>query len=210
MNARKPARQAKKGATAERPEFRWCRPSAAEIAVFRAGNERVELSYQERGQSAGGYPQGYDVDHNTVRLGCGEAVWMTACEALKAWRMFPDDWTAIEPEGAAIQEGNTLTMLARGYGLWWMSGCRIVYTVAETEPVRRFGFAYGTLETHVEQGEERFLVEMLEDGSVWYDLRAFSRPRFWPVKLMRPLARRLQKRFVRESLDAMFAATNGG
>lgn len=194
-------------ATGGRPEFRLHRPEAAEVVAFRAKNESAAFGYAELGQSAGGYPAGYNVDHNSVRLGWGDEVWARACAALKTWRMFPAGWTAIEPADEPVREGQTLTMLARGYGVWWMSGCRIVYMVEESGPVRRFGFAYGTLTTHVEQGEERFIVEMLEDGTVWYDLRAFSRPRFWPVRLMKPLARRLQKRFVQESLAAMVAAT---
>jgi uncharacterized protein (UPF0548 family) len=197
------------GPSATRPEFRWRRPTAAELAAFRVKNEDVALSYREVGQSADRYPAGYNVDHNAVRLGSGEAVWTRACEALRRWKMFPEGWTAITPAEEPVRAGLTLTMQARGCGLWWMNGCRIVYVVDDAGPVRRFGFAYGTLITHVEQGEERFLVEMLEDGSVWYDLRAFSRPRFWPVKLMKPLARRLQKRFVQESLAAMCASVRG-
>lgn len=206
MNELKTKESVTKARAAMRPEFCWRRPTAARVTAFRARNEDVGFGYEELGQSAGGYPAGYNVDHNTVRLGRGEDVWTRACAALKGWRMFPAGWTAIEPTGEPVRVGLTLTMQARGYGLWWMNGCRIVYVVEETGPVRRFGFAYGTLATHVEQGEERFLVEMREDGSVWYDLRAFSRPRFWPVKMMKPLARRLQRRFVRESLAAMVAA----
>lgn len=188
------------------PRYFLRRPTTAEIAAFRAGNERASFSYSELGQSAEAYPKGYNVDHNSVRLGWGEDVWRNACEALKAWRMFPEGWTAIEPANEPVRIGQTLTMIARGCGLWWMNGCRIVYLVDESGPVRRFGFAYGTLTTHVELGEERFMVEMLEDGTVWYDIRAFSRPRFWPVRLFKPLARRLQRRFVNESLAAMVSA----
>ncbi len=72
--------------------------------------------------------------------------------------------------------------------------------------MRRFGFAYGTLPAHVEQGEERFTVERHANGEVWYDLRAFSKPRYWPVRIGKPLARRLQRRFVRDSQRAMLAA----
>lgn len=67
----------------------------------------------------------------------------------------------------------------------------------------RFGFAYGTLPGHVECGEERFLVECDDDGTVWYDVQAFSRPMHILTKLGYPLVRRLQKRFVRESAEAM-------
>jgi uncharacterized protein (UPF0548 family) len=94
-------------------------------------------------------------------------------------------------------------MQAHALGVWWLNACRIIYVLDEQAPVRRFGFAYGTLPAHVEQGEERFSVELQPDGSVWYDLRAFSRPRYWPVRLGKPFARRLQMRFVRESMTAM-------
>jgi uncharacterized protein (UPF0548 family) len=71
---------------------------------------------------------------------------------------------------------------------------------------RRFGFAYGTLPDHVESGEERFLLELADDGAVYYDIIAFSRPRHFLAKLAYPLVRRLQKRFGRNSAAAMLAA----
>ncbi len=43
--------------------------------------------------------------------------------------------------------------------------------------MRRFGFAYGTLPDHAGSGEELFLIEWDRgEGSVWYDVLAFSRP----------------------------------
>jgi uncharacterized protein (UPF0548 family) len=186
------------------PRFHWRKPASHEIEAFRARNSAATFSYSGLGESASGHPAGYTLDHNRVQLGHGEGTWRRACAALETWRMFPQPWTAIEPAAEPIRVGTTFTMLAHACGLWWMSACRIVYRVDETAAGhRRFGFAYGTLPAHVEEGEERFMVEMLADGSVWYDLRAFSRPRFWPVRMMRPLARRLQKRFVRESLAEM-------
>ena len=68
---------------------------------------------------------------------------------------------------------------------------------------RRFGFAYGTLPGHVEQGEERFLVERTDDDTVWYDILALSRPRHILTKIGYPFVRRLQKRFGRESAATM-------
>ena len=55
---------------------------------------------------------------------------------------------------------------------------RVVYVV--NEPDRR-GFAYGTIAGHPESGEESFIVERAADGSVWLEIRAFSRPSnaFW-------------------------------
>jgi uncharacterized protein (UPF0548 family) len=76
--------------------------------------------------------------------------------------------------------------------------------------VRR-SFAYGTLPEHGERGEERFTVEWRrEDDSVFYELYAFSRPNHLIARLGYPLARRLQRRFARDSLRAMLHATNQG
>ena len=67
----------------------------------------------------------------------------------------------------------------------------------------KYGFAYGTLPDHAAIGEERFSVEFhADDGKVWYDVYAFSRPR--PLaRLAFPYSRALQKRFAEDSKKAM-------
>ena len=117
--------------------------------------------------------------------------------------MFPAPWTRVVAPRPVVAAGDTVAMVAHAFG-WWLNSCRIVYVI---DAPNAFGFAYGTLAAHVERGEERFSIEMKEDGTVWYDLFAFSRPRYWPVRIAKPLARRLQRRFARESLRAMSAAT---
>ena len=182
------------------------------MAAFLAAQEGASWSYSEVGASRHNAerPRGYDIDHNRVQIGSGEADYATACAAIRAWKMFPRPWTRISPADTPVQIGETVAMQAHALGLWWMNAARIVYTIDEQGPMRRFGFAYGTLPAHVEQGEERFSVELREDGSVWYDLRAFSRPRYWPVRIGKRLARRLQARFVRESQTSMCAAVVAG
>lgn len=179
-------------------------PTRDEIRAFLARQKGRPFSYPEAGASRGDPPQGYDVDHNRVRLGEGPAAFAAACEAIRTWRMGRLGWVELQaPDEARMEAGLEVAMLVHRFGLWWLNAARIVYTVDEDSPVRRFGFAYGTLEDHVEMGEERFTVEQLADGSVWYDLYAFSRPRLWLVRLARPLARRLQRRFQVESKAAM-------
>jgi uncharacterized protein (UPF0548 family) len=103
-------------------------------------------------------------------------------------------------------------MTARVLSQWWINACRIVYVIDEKKPsaeaIARFGFAYGTLQEHVESGEEQFLIEQLADGSVWYVLSSFSRPRLWCVRMAYPWVRRLQRQFVRDSLRGMHDAVN--
>ena len=94
-------------------------------------------------------------------------------------------------------------MAVHHLGFWSLNACRIVYTIEETGPIERFGFAYGTLPDHAAIGEERFTVEFhSHDQAVWYDVYAFSRPR--PLaRLAYPYTRALQKRFAADSKRAM-------
>lgn len=179
------------------------RPDAAHVRRYLDAQRRLPLTYAAVGATNGGpAPPGFVVDHNRQRLGRGEAVFARAREGVRRWRMFPAAWTAIEPAGAEVAEGQVVAVLVRALGVWWLNAARIVYVIDEP---RRFGFAYGTLPGHAERGEERFLVERRDDDEVWYDLYAFSRPRYWAARLARPLARTLQRRFARDSKAAMAA-----
>ena len=185
------------------------RPSPEEIQTFLIRQRDRPFSYPEVGASRGEPPAGYKIDHNRTCLGSGDVAFAAACEAVRSWRMARLGWAELQAPEAPITPGLDVAVRVRCFGLWWLNALRVVYTVDKDGPVRRFGFAYGTLEDHVEQGEERFTVEQLADGSVWYDLFAFSRPRFWMVRLGRPLARRLQKRFQVDSKAAMEQAVQG-
>jgi uncharacterized protein (UPF0548 family) len=78
----------------------------------------------------------------------------------------------------------------------------------ERNATETYIFAYGTLRQHGEMGEERFTVELNHtDQSVWYDIYAFSRPHLLP-RLVYPFTRPLQKRFARDSLQAMLRAAS--
>jgi uncharacterized protein (UPF0548 family) len=184
-------------------------PSERDVSAFLEANRKVEgFSYLEVGASRHNAerPRGYAIDHNRIEIGRGTEDFEAGCDAIRQWRTFPRPWTRISLPDTPIRIGETVVMQAHALGLWWLNAARIVYTLDENGATRRFGFAYGTLPAHVEQGEERFSVELDSDGRVWYDLRAFSRPRYWPVRIGEDLARRLQARFVRESQASMLAA----
>src|SRR5207248_1742001 len=113
-------------------------------------------------------------------------------------------WVELCWPDAPIAAGSTVGILSRQCGFWTLNASRIVYLVEEENPVRRFGFAYGTLPDHVERGEERFTVEWRrDDDSVWYDVVAFSLPNHLFCKACFPLTRLLQKRFAEDSKRAM-------
>jgi uncharacterized protein (UPF0548 family) len=183
------------------------RPNRETVDAFLASQREQPLTYQPAGATRGSasWPAGFNHDRNSALLGEGAAVFAKACAALRAWRMFPAGWTVILPENAPQEEGCCVALLIRAFGVWWLNSARIVYTLDSPAAgiKARAGFAYGTLPGHVESGEECFSVVWSEDGTVRYHLDAFSRPRLWLVRLAKPIARRLQRKFIRESLAAM-------
>jgi uncharacterized protein (UPF0548 family) len=192
--------------------FLFSEPSTERISRFLDAQRDAPFSYDEVGASHedAKAPAGYAVDHNRIRLGEGRETFDRAVAALYAWKMFDLGWARVVPEGAPVEVGTTVAVLAKHYGFHSLNPCRISYTIEQDEGdlVRR-GFAYGTLPDHGERGEERFTIEWHhEDDSVFYDLYAFSRPNQLLAKLGYPLARHLQHRFARDSLQAMVRATN--
>ena len=179
------------------------KPDERAIARFLDSQRAASFSYPETGATSHLPPAGYDVDHNRVWLGAGRETLERGIAAVRRWTMFDLGWVELHRRDTRIEVGATVAVLASCVAVWSLNAARIVYVVEEE---RRFGFAYGTLEDHVEQGEERFLVEMFPDGSVWYDILALSRPRHWAARMGYPLTRRLQRRFARDSMAAMALA----
>lgn len=179
------------------------RPTEDATRRFLEIQRRQPFAYPETGRTSSDPPAGYVVDHNRIRLGSGDAAFASARLAVTRWKMFELGWVELLWPDAPITAGTTVAVLARCWGFWSLNAARIVYTVNEP---RRFGFAYGTLPEHVERGEERFLVEWLPNNEVWYDILAFSRPNSPLIQIGYPLARRLQKRFARDSMGSMSRA----
>jgi len=183
------------------------RPSTGAIREFLARQSQLGFTYSEIGSTATVPPAGYAVDRTRVRLGAGEQVFSRAKAALSRWDHFRLGWVEAWSPATLIQPGAVVAVLAREFGVWSLNACRIVYVLDEPGPIRRYGFAYGTLPDHVETGEERFVIEWDEaGGEVYYDILAFSRPRRPLIRLANPYVRRVQKRFSRESAAAMARA----
>jgi len=182
------------------------KPSRDRIRTFIESQRDQPFSYCEQGATKGPAPRGYTVDRNRIQLGRGEKVFARAVDALRQWKMFETGWLELCWPDALIQVGVTVAIMARHYGFWSLNASRIIYVVDDRGAQPRYGFAYGTLPEHAETGEERFTVELCpQDETVWYDIYAFSRPNGL-ARLGSPLARNLQRRFVRDSKAAMLRA----
>jgi uncharacterized protein (UPF0548 family) len=187
--------------------FYFRKPSVSSLTDFLDSQAGLNLTYSAVGATATEPPPGYVVDHTRIKLGTGLSVFMEGKGALQRWEHFQLGW--VEPcwPDTPIEPGQVVAVLGKVCGLWCLNACRIVYVVDEDGPVKRYGFAYGTLPKHVESGEERFVVEWQEpDSSVWYDILAFSRPNQLLARLGYPVVRGLQKRFAKDSAAAVLRA----
>lgn len=112
------------------------------------------------------------------------------------------------PDGTPFAApGDTVLLVTPVFGPFSIkSPVRVVYLVDEP---KRKGFAYGTVDGHPEQGEEAFIVEQKEDGSVWLTVRAFSRPssRFWLA--VSPILRQMQAMYTRRYLRSLAVPFGG-
>ena len=184
------------------------RPDVAKVATWLGYLDETALSYDHRGGVEKPPATGFIIDSHQVRLGTGEACFSAACRAIDAWVMFPH-WAPVLPTPAPQTPGSVVAMTCRILGLWWVNPCRILRRHDSHDGVERtHGFTYGTLPPHAECGEERFRVRMDANGTVWYEIDAFSKPRHWMARLGFPLARWWQLRFVRDSKAAMQRAVS--
>ncbi|HWO01373.1 MAG TPA: DUF1990 domain-containing protein [Blastocatellia bacterium] len=187
--------------------FLRTRPSNEFAKRFIDFQRNLDFSYSTAAADHMAAPRGYTIDHNRIELGEGEEVFARAIAAIKRWEMFNIGWLELLWPEAPIQEGTTVAVLAHHLGFWSLNACRIVSVIEEEGPRREFGFVYGTLPDHAERGQERFAVEWdRESGKVFYDILAYSRPNKLLARLGYPFTRALQKRFARDSMQAMVLA----
>ena len=131
-------------------------PSSDKIQRCIALQSHFTFSYPEVGASSREMPSGYNIDRNRILLGSGESTWLRSMQSIREWQMFCMPWVRLYWPTSPIEVGTTVAVQATHFGFCSLNFARIVYTINEDGPVRRFGFAYGTLEEHSERGEERF------------------------------------------------------
>lgn len=164
-----------------------------------------------KGLRAGTLPPGFAHDFMQTRIGWGSDAFAAARRAFAQWMQFDLGWVRIANPAATIATGQIVAVEAHTAGLWSVNLSRIVDTV---ETGTRFGFLYATTRHHVEEGQERFLLEFDPvTEAVLYSIEAVSRPRHPLARLGWPFTRAMQHRFARDSharmLRAVEAAASG-
>jgi uncharacterized protein (UPF0548 family) len=140
------------------------------------------LTYPETGATRGtDLPAGYRHVRRHEHLGTGVAAFRRAAEGLRRWDMQRGAGLRVPADTPPPAEGIRVTFGLAGL---LRIPCEVVWVVDEA---RCYGYAYGTLPGHPESGEEAFAVHLDEDGQVWLDIRAFSRPARWYTRLCGPL-----------------------
>ena len=182
--------------------FSLTRPDqdAIEAALNRAarlGPACPELLSLREGLTAGRIPLGFARDVSLSEIGRGEGAFARARLALEQWAEFDLGWARVANPRARVRKGELVAVEAHTVGLWSLNLSRVVETVDTPE---RFGFLYATTAMHIEEGQERFLVEFDRSSErVLYLIEAVSRPRHLLARLGWPVGRVMQSRFRRDS-----------
>ena len=176
------------------------RPSAAALDRLVAEQGALALTYSEVGATRGRMPDGYRHDEHRVELGRGDRVFERAVRGLRQWEAHRGAGLTLRPEAPELRVGADVAVVLPLPTITAVAVCRIVLVVDEPDT---FGFAYGTLPAHPEQGEEAFFVEREGDDVVRFTVTAFSRPRHPLARLGGPVSRRVQVMTTRRYLEAL-------
>jgi len=200
----------KRGPPLHRAMMRLRRPSRADLLAFAQDQHGVPFSYPEVGSAIGDLPSDlpghYTIDRYGTDLGVGQEVYDRARQALLEWRHCDLGWVTVVAAEPLPRAGGDLAVHVHVPPVHHLNGGRITVCHEESLPGggRRLRLGYGTLATHAEQGEERFEVSLdAATGRVRYDVVAFSRPRLAAARLFASWTRRLQRRFARDTCQAM-------
>ncbi|MBT2398347.1 DUF1990 family protein [Streptomyces sp. ISL-100] len=129
-------------------------------------------------------PAGYNHLRHRVPVGAGRAAFESAGTAVTTWQLHRASGVRVRADAARAEPGVAVEVSLGAGPLRLAAPCEVVWTAYEND---RTGFAYGTTGRHPERGEESFVVELADDGTVWFTVTAFSRPARWYSRLAGPV-----------------------
>jgi uncharacterized protein (UPF0548 family) len=173
------------------------RMGGREIAarLERAAGE--DLTYDHVGSTLADGTQG---KRSSRTLGQGDADFDEAVARLRAWGAHRGIGAVVHPAGAPLEEGLDVVVEMRRGPVAVVVPCRVVQVVDEPG---RLGFAYGTLPGHVEKGEESFLVEKGDDGTVTGTVTVDAALGTLAAKLAAPMVFVIQRWATKRYLSAL-------
>lgn len=186
--------------------LRLGRPSAAQLDRLLEHARGSSLTYAHVGSTLSPIDARRSVHQQHLVLGHGPEAFESATLGLRRWACHGGIRAAVHPGGAAIEVGSTLlVVLPAGPGSIVVPD-RVVAVVDEPG---RFGFAYGTLEGHQERGEESFVAELLDDGTVRGTITVDAVAATLPARIAAPVVVRFQRLAVTRYLSSWRAFVQG-
>lgn len=182
--------------------MRFVRPSDSGAMIRLVEEMRhTKPTYDDLGATlVGKRPEGFHHHRYDVTLGTGVDVFDRAVAGLKNWEAHRIAGVRVFPDGQEISKGATVIVTVGTPLMALAAPCRIVGVI---DGQNRWGFAYGTLPGHPEQGEEAFVVSIAPDETVRFEVEAFSRPGDILVRLAGPVGRGFQQGGTRNYLSAL-------
>ncbi len=179
------------------------RPSDDYLAKLVHEATTMSLSYEMPGMTRTGHaPEDFLVQREEANVGEGSEAFDIAIHSLDTWQVHRDAGLRVVADGV-VRAGATVVLVVRLAAVYLSVACRIIYTVEEAD---RHGFAYGTLDHHVESGEELFAVERDVAGHVSFSVTSYSRPGHLATALSGPIGRWIQHAATKRYVQAMQAA----
>jgi len=173
------------------------RSSTADLERILAGCDDDDLTYEPVGVSLGP-SQPSRLTRRVWSVDLPDVSFDRAVSAIQGWKVHRGAGLDVLTDGA-IAVGTNVAMCAPLPVGYLEVTCRIVSVVDEPG---RYGFAYGTLSVHPEQGEESFVITRRSSGTT-FDVVGVSRPVHPIARVVPFLGGILQDRAVRRYLDAM-------
>lgn len=159
------------------------------------------FTYSEVGSTrTGDLPGGYGILRRSTVIGFGAERFEGAAHTVLTWDMHRRAGLTVRVSNSQVLEGAVAVIRVGTRRIGLDAPVSVVYVV--DEPDRR-GFAYGTLAGHPERGEEAFVVELRDDGTVTLTITAFSRPATLLARLGGPATSAVQSRVTNRYLKSV-------
>ena len=142
-------------------------------------------------------PLGFAHDLSRSELGRGESLFRAGRDAFQRWEQFDLGWVRVANASPEIVPGELVAVEAHTAFFWSINFSRITEVV---DTAVCFGFLYTTTSIHMEEGQERFVIEYdPASDCVSYVIEAVSRPRHFLARITYPFSRAMQNRFAKDS-----------
>ncbi|NKX54325.1 DUF1990 family protein [Arthrobacter mobilis] len=156
-------------------------------------------------------PEGYRVARHRIAVGSGERAYAGLAAGIMGWQLHRLAGLRVDPAAPRAAAGVRITA-GFGAGPFRLPvPCEVVWAEEDQASAgrRRTGFGYGTLPGHPEAGEESFTAVLEPDGTVWFELFAFSRHANWFYTAGAPVASACQRLVTRRYLAAARTLASG-